>query len=640
MVAAGGIRAGQAFVELFVDDSRLIRGLRAAQKRLAAFGQSIRDLGLRFAALGSALLAPLALATRSFVETGSALVDRSARTGASVEALSALGFAADQTGASIEAVEAGLRVMQKTVVAAGAGSTTAANALARLGLTAATLQGLTPDQQFRLMAEALRRISDPTQRAAAAMKVFGKSGTSLLPMIAELETLRAEALRLGLVMSTTQAQAADTLGDAFSRAQATVGSLANAIGTALAPTLTHLVDRATGVLSGFRDWVARNQGLVVSILTVGTALVGIGAVLIGLGLTVSTIGAALGGLATVASGITAVLGILGTAIAALATPFGIAITATVTWEAVLLADTQAGGEALTWLGERFTALRDDAIAAWQGISDALAAGDIGLAARVLWLGLKLEWQKGIGFLDDLWTTAVFGWAELFTNGWFNIQVSWAKTLSDIAVAWAEFANGFLSIWNNLEGAIASGLASLQGVFDTSIDVPAVQAAIQQEITTRNETLTTDTTQTKATAETRVASIEQDRQTTLTSLMEERQTALADTGSQVEAAKLAFSAALTEARTARKKSDERVSGPSETPPTNDLSGLLDRLGTIPEILTAQAAKLDVTGTFSATAISNLGVGSTAADRTAVATEATASTTAKLLREMQDSGLEFE
>jgi len=46
-------------------------------------------------------------------------------------------------------------------------------------------------------------------------------------------------------------------------------------------------------------------------------------------------------------------------------------------------------QVLGWLGEQFNGLKETALAAWQGISAALAAGDIGLAARILWLTLKL-----------------------------------------------------------------------------------------------------------------------------------------------------------------------------------------------------------------------------------------------------------
>jgi hypothetical protein len=60
MASTQGIRAGRAFVELFADSRQLVRGLRRAEKRLKAFGDSIRNFGLELAGLGSAMLAPRA----------------------------------------------------------------------------------------------------------------------------------------------------------------------------------------------------------------------------------------------------------------------------------------------------------------------------------------------------------------------------------------------------------------------------------------------------------------------------------------------------------------------------------------------------------------------------------------------------
>lgn len=45
MASAQGIRAGRAFVELFADDSKLVRGLRRAEKKLKAFGDVERWIG-------------------------------------------------------------------------------------------------------------------------------------------------------------------------------------------------------------------------------------------------------------------------------------------------------------------------------------------------------------------------------------------------------------------------------------------------------------------------------------------------------------------------------------------------------------------------------------------------------------------
>ena len=57
--SAKGIRAGRAFVELFADDSKLVRGLRRASAKLKAFGESVRNMGLKLAALDSAVATPL-----------------------------------------------------------------------------------------------------------------------------------------------------------------------------------------------------------------------------------------------------------------------------------------------------------------------------------------------------------------------------------------------------------------------------------------------------------------------------------------------------------------------------------------------------------------------------------------------------
>ncbi len=66
MPVPGAIRAGRAFVELFADDSKLVRGLRRAEGRVKAFGNRISAIGRRLAGLGAMLATPIALSTRVF----------------------------------------------------------------------------------------------------------------------------------------------------------------------------------------------------------------------------------------------------------------------------------------------------------------------------------------------------------------------------------------------------------------------------------------------------------------------------------------------------------------------------------------------------------------------------------------------
>ena len=94
MPSARGIRAGRAFVELFADDSKLVRGLRRAEKRLKAFGDRIRNFGLKIAGLGTAMLTPMLGAAKAFSSMGDQVAKMAKRTGLSVEALSELRFVA------------------------------------------------------------------------------------------------------------------------------------------------------------------------------------------------------------------------------------------------------------------------------------------------------------------------------------------------------------------------------------------------------------------------------------------------------------------------------------------------------------------------------------------------------------------
>src|SRR5690606_23318108 len=94
---------------------------------------------------------------KAFSDTGDMLDKMSQRTGVSVEALSELGFAADLSGTDLETLEAGLRNMQRTLVGAAQGSS-AGEALGRLGLSAAQLAGLSPDEQFKILADHLSQV--------------------------------------------------------------------------------------------------------------------------------------------------------------------------------------------------------------------------------------------------------------------------------------------------------------------------------------------------------------------------------------------------------------------------------------------------------------------------------------------------
>jgi hypothetical protein len=455
MANSGAIRAGRAFVELFGDDSKLVRMLKGAETKVKAFGTGLMAMGGKMFAGGMALAAPLAAAVKQFTDYGSQLNDMSARTGVSVEALSEFGYAAQLSGADLETLEGGIRKMQKALGGVDGASKDVAEALASIGLNMQQLAAMNPEQKFMKISEKINGIESPTRRAVIAMAIFGKSGTMLLPMMDGLAETRKEAERLGLTMSTADAAAADTLGDTMDTLWASIKGVANQIGAALAPSLTSVLSTATEYVAQIIAWVRENRGLIVTIGKVTAFIVAAGAAMVALGAVVYGIGAG--------------VGILATVFGAVLSPLGLLIGGLVALGAYFVSTGDAGtwvGSILSWLGDNFGWLKDTALAAWGAITGAIASGDIGAAFNLAWATIKMYWAEGVAWLTQkwlafkglflqIWSEAVYGTATFMVDAWAGMQRTWVSIVSAMKTVWAEFTTWAGNLWNSMQQGVGN-----------------------------------------------------------------------------------------------------------------------------------------------------------------------------------------
>ena len=659
MASPTGIRAGQAFVELFADDSRLVRGLQAASNRLKAWGRSVTAAGQRMLTSGLAALGSLFGAAKVFADMGNTMQKMSLRTGISAESLSELGFAAEQSGIDLATLEAGLRKMQRSIADAAGGSQAAQEALAALGLSVNHLAHLSPEEQFKLIADRIARIPDPTMRAAAAMELFGRSGTMLLPLLiqgaAGIEALKQQARELGLTISTADANAATALSDALNILWRVLKQGVFTIGSALAPILKDFAERVAGVIKSISDWIKQNKDVIVTVFKVAAAVVAGGAALIVLGGILSGLGFAFRTLASIVTSVGMALGVIGTVLGAILSPVGLVIAALASLGGYLLYVSGAGQQALSWLGQQFAALRDTALAAWQGISDALAAGDIGLAARILWLTLKMEWQKGIAWLTDQWigfkesfmavaTEAVYGTAKILTSAWAGLQTAWVETVAFMSKAWTTFTHYLVTGWRTAQNWIAKKFVQLMALIDSSVDAEGAMRILDEEFAREQRQRDAATQQQlrdiETTRQAKRQAIEQEEGGTLEVLEKERQRRHVERRRQYDADLKAAEDAVAEAKrqwqealeeAARKRAEikettapERMKGISDLE-SFDFQGLTQR-------------SISVVGTFNPLAAAGLGTGSPL-ERAARAGEETARNTRKLVQQAQRGNLAF-
>jgi hypothetical protein len=127
------------------------------------------------------------------LDLGGRLSDLSASTGETAGKLLVLERAFDNSGIGADKVGSSIAKMQKNIEDARDGSGTAASAFAMMGVRVEELEGKLPTEQFKILSSGIQSIDDPTQRAAAAMGVFGKSGAELLPLLTNLDGELGEA---------------------------------------------------------------------------------------------------------------------------------------------------------------------------------------------------------------------------------------------------------------------------------------------------------------------------------------------------------------------------------------------------------------------------------------------------------------
>lgn len=319
MATAADVRAGGAFVQFYAKgDKQVQAALNDMQNRLNRMGTRVAYVGAAMSGMGVAITGTLTAALAYFVSTGSEMQDMSDRTGVAVEALSELRHAAEQNGATAEDLERGLRAMDLFLVSAANNAPAAISALEQLGLTFEELNGLSRDQQFSRIAEGISQVENASNRAALASDIFSRSGSRLMILLRSgasgIASLRDEARRLGLTMSSEDASAAETFGDSLANLVKVFKMVAFHAGAAVAPIVRQFLVVAIEGAAAVNHFIRENRVLVQAIAAVGVALVAGGTAFLALAGTLYVVGAAFGVMASTLAYFGGVFGLIKAAI--------------------------------------------------------------------------------------------------------------------------------------------------------------------------------------------------------------------------------------------------------------------------------------------------------------------------------------
>jgi len=270
----------ETFVEISAKDDALKAGLKSANRY--ARGQ-VREMQKVFNSLkiGMPDMRSIIAAAASFygvkraieslvgstVKAGSTFVDMSSRTGLAVETLSGLGYIAGQVGAEMGDVEKSVKFLTAAMLDVSRGTGEGKKTFDALGISVTDVRGnLRPATDVMMdAADKIAGMKNETQQAAFAMEMFGaRTGAKMIPILklgsAGMREYFAEAKRLGIVMSTDDANAADALGDSLATLTAAYEGAKRVIAMSVIPQLTAWVNSTTELIARNREMIGQKVG--------------------------------------------------------------------------------------------------------------------------------------------------------------------------------------------------------------------------------------------------------------------------------------------------------------------------------------------------------------------------------------------
>ena len=262
---------------------------------------------------------------------------------------------------------------------------------------------------------------------------------------------------VGKTIASTAAMSAAWLGSAARGVAAFVGSAVAGIGTYLAATAMAVAGSVASAAAVAAAWLAPLAPL----LLLSAAAVGVGVAVKQFGPQIAGAFSGLAGYVTEAGG-------------AIAGGFSTAVS-----------------DGIVVLGD----LAKTATTTFNGVYEAVAAGDLSGAMDVLWAGLVAGWLRGTEALMSYVDPWVAAFQDVFTDLGSSIYVAWDSTWVNVSNAFNTFGallqgafdntiNGVLKSWDDLESGVLKSWNYIQSFLKAGFDLKAENDKVDSAMTAR------------------------------------------------------------------------------------------------------------------------------------------------------------
>jgi hypothetical protein len=237
-------------------ESALAKARLDAEKFGAQVGKVMGQVAAALLAVGGAT--GFGALVKGQIEAADQAGKMAQKIGISTEALSSYLVAAELSDVSSQQLGTALKQLAKNAADTAMGVGQSREAFRVLGIAVTDQAGRLKSTET-LWEEAtvkLAKMEDGTAKTAIAIRLFGRSGADLIPLINSFESTRKEAEQLKLVIGADTAAAAERFNDNMKRLELVVKGLALAVAKELLPAMEKMSARLVEGSRSGEPWLA------------------------------------------------------------------------------------------------------------------------------------------------------------------------------------------------------------------------------------------------------------------------------------------------------------------------------------------------------------------------------------------------
>lgn len=225
---------------------------------------------------------------RDTIDALDRLNDLAQQTGVAADSLGGLGFAASQSGGNLDSVVAAAGKLNKTLAEAAAGKADAVEFFKAMGLSAVDSAGKTKTVEVAMaeIADKFAGFADGPEKAALALRGFGKAGADQIPLLNEggaklLENIDFYRQYSGVTVEVTKR--ADEFNDVLGKIRVITGALGTSIASELLDPMQALAEQFTSTKDEASSFNVVGSALRVTLETLAVVGANVGFVFGGVG---------------------------------------------------------------------------------------------------------------------------------------------------------------------------------------------------------------------------------------------------------------------------------------------------------------------------------------------------------------------